>query len=122
MVDWIVTALVVSAIFAGNALLLTLFLWRTDPYQFATWMRALRARRERWKASRPHRAAWVRAIQWRLPQWRPPAKPFARLSTRAVRRAVPPAARMRPTASDERATARLEYWLTLENLERRRPT
>ena len=118
MVDWIVTALVVSAIFAGNALLLIVFLWRTDPYQFATWMRALREKREQWQASRPKpkldRA--VRKIEWRLP-----ANPFGRLFTRTVRR-VPTPARMRPAAADERATARLEYWLALENLERRSPT
>ena len=46
MVDGIVTAFVVLAIFAVVALLLGLYVWRVDPHQVAVWRAALRAKRE----------------------------------------------------------------------------
>ena len=117
MVDLIVTALVVLAYFVATALLLALFVWRTDPYQFSMWMRSLRARRERRQAATPNALRPAAPPQWRLR-----AKRVARVSTRVVTRPVQRAARVRPTVADDRVAARLEYWLALENLERRKRT
>jgi hypothetical protein len=117
MVDVIVTAFVVLAVFAVNALLLTLFVWRTDPYQFAMWMGALRARRESRKTSKPHSAGSVGPARWRLR-----ARSFGRLWSMTVGRPHQPVATMQPTMSDEPAAARLRYWLALENGDRRTPT
>src|SRR5439155_12464965 len=57
MVDGIVTAFVVLAIFAVVALLLGLYVWRVDPHQVAVWRAALRAKREGRAASTPHSAS-----------------------------------------------------------------
>jgi hypothetical protein len=92
MVEGIVTGFVVLAVFAVVASLLTLYVWRCDPYQFARWRAALRARREGQDASIPQSA-----------------------DSGSEGRAAAPAATMPPgVTSGKSASARLQYWHQIE--------
>jgi len=53
MLNAIVAVFVVVAVFLFIASLFTVYVWRADPYQFAMWRAALRARREGRGASAP---------------------------------------------------------------------
>jgi len=109
MVNGIVTVFVVLAIFSVVASLLTLYVWRADPYQFAIWTAALRARREGRDVSTPQSAssAWpgVRKLL---------AKSFGGLRRGVVSEPAAPVATLPVTTSGKSAAARLEFWLEPE--------
>jgi hypothetical protein len=107
MVNGIVTVFVVLAIFAVVASLLTLYVWRADPYQFAIWTAALRARREGRDVSTPQSAssAWPGARK-------PRARSFGGLRRGVVSGPAAPVATTPPiTTPGKSAAARLQFWL-----------
>ena len=117
MVDGIVTFFVVFAVFAVVASLLTLYVWRADPHQFAMWRAALWAKRKDRDASTPQSdsAAWPGTRKLR-------ARSFGGLRSGVVSEPVAPGAAMPPvTTSDKSAAARLQYWLDLGRYSRRAP-
>jgi hypothetical protein len=113
MVDAIVTGFVavfvILAVFAVLASLLTLYVWRADPYHFALWRAALRSKREGRDAStrRSAGSAWPGTRNLR-------ARSLGGFRSGVVSRSVPPVAPMPPvTTSGKSAAARLQYWLEM---------
>ena len=116
MVDGIVTAFVVVAIFAVVALLLGLYVWRVDPHQVAVWRAALRAKREGRAASTPRSASSARPNARKLRVRRFGGLRRGLVSGPAARITMPPA-----TTSGNSAAARLQFWLEIERDSRRAP-
>jgi hypothetical protein len=108
MVEGIVTTFVVLAIFAVVALLLTLYVWRCDPDQFALQIAAVRARRKGRHASTPRSLSSVSSRRGK-----PPTRRLGGLRG-VVRRPAAAADTMPPViASGKSASARLEYWFEI---------
>jgi hypothetical protein len=106
MLDVIVTAFVVFAIFAVVFLLLTVYVWRADPHQFAMWRAALRATRPGGDASTSQSAGSARPGTWKLR-----APTFGGLRSEAVSEPIAPVPPV--TTSGKSAAARLQYWLEI---------
>jgi hypothetical protein len=112
MLEGIVTTLVVFAIFGVVVLLLTVYVWRADPQQFAMWRAALRTRREGRDASTPESVGSARSGTWKLR-----ARTFRGVRSEVVSEPVAPLPPV--TTSGKSAAARLQYWLELGSESRR---
>jgi hypothetical protein len=107
MVEGIVTTFVVLAIFAVVALLLTLYVWRCDPDEFALRIAGLRARRKGRQASTSRFLSAVLPVRGQ-----PRTRRVGGLRG-VVRRPAAAAETMPVIASGKSASARLEYWFEI---------
>ena len=112
MLEGIVTTVVVFAIFGVVVLLLTIYVWRADPHQFAMWREALRTTREGRDASTPESVGSAWPGTWKLR-----TRTFGGVPSEVVSEPVAPVPPV--TTSGKSAAARLQYWLELEGESRR---